>query len=112
MEEEKKEEEKKQSEIADKLKRFDKYQGEINNFEALQLEKENYRRLCEEMYVNGIIKQNPDGSFVAVEDMAERESIKSKCKMTAQSQNDPPTPRNEFNSTILNDDLDKMEDMG
>ena len=36
------------------------------------------------LYENGIIKQEADGTFVAVEDPEERESIRSKSKQKTQ----------------------------
>ena len=48
--------------------------------EVIHQEKENYRQLCESLYIDGVIKQDVDGSFVAVEDPIEREQIKSKSK--------------------------------
>ena len=49
--------------------------------ENVHQEKESYRQLCESLYLEGIIKQEVDGSFVAVEDLAEREQIRSKSKI-------------------------------
>ena len=56
IQQEKIEEERKQNEIFEKLKRFDQYQSEIKNLEALNEEKESYRKLCHQMFVDGVIK--------------------------------------------------------
>ena len=80
--------------------------------EALEQEKESYRQICHEMYCNGVIKQNPDGSFVAVEDASERESIRSKVKMSNQISASQKNQVNEFQQPLLDDDVDKMDDLG
>ena len=63
------------------------------------------------MFEEGVMKQNPDGSFVAVDDPLERESIKSKSKQRIQTPATPSAHRNEFDQQILDDDQDKMEEM-
>ena len=63
------------------------------------------------MFEEGVMKQNPDGSFQAVEDPMERESIKSKSKSKIQTPATPSAHRNEFDQQILNEDPDKMEEM-
>ena len=43
-------------------------------------EKEHYQSMLSDLYENGIIKQDANGTFVAVDDAAEREVIRSKSK--------------------------------
>ena len=111
IEEERKYEESKKLEIEKKLERFHQYEAEISNLESHLNEKENYRKLCEHMFEEGVMKQNPDGSFQAVEDPMERESIKSKSKSRIQTPATPSAHKNEFDQQILNEDPDKMEEM-
>ena len=80
IKEEKKAEERKQSEIAKKLSKYDEMEEKMKQAEALYEEKEQYRQLCDSLYNDGVIKQDVDGSIIAVEDQSERESIKTKSK--------------------------------
>ena len=78
IKDEKQAEERKQQEIIRKLAAYDQMEQRVKETESIHEEKENYRQLCESLYVGGVIKQEADGTFVAVEDPAERESIRSK----------------------------------
>ena len=79
-------EERKQNEIAAKLAKFAEMEEKVKSAEALHAEKEHYRSICAGMYENGIIKQDENGAFVAVEDPVERESIRSKSKAKQDAQ--------------------------
>ena len=80
--------------------------------ENVHQEKESYRQLCESLYLEGIIKQEVDGSFVAVEDLAEREQIRSKSKikqtLTTPNQNEIEADDSAMTHPILDDDQDKI----
>ena len=56
IEEEKKNEDLKQKEILKKLERYAQYEAEINNLNSHIEEKENYRKLCEHMFEEGVMK--------------------------------------------------------
>ena len=60
---------------------YDEMERKVNQVDEVVAERENYRQICKSMYDEGIIKQDDQGTFVAVEDPLERESIKSKSKM-------------------------------
>lgn len=55
-------------------------QDQVKNVSAVVAEKEHYQSMLSDLYENGIIKQDGNGTFIAVEDPAERESIRSKSK--------------------------------
>ena len=75
------EEERKQSEIAKKLADYELLKKKEKEMDSLHEEKEGYRQMLSQIYEEGLIKQEANGTFVPVEDAAERESIKSKTKM-------------------------------
>ena len=83
--------------------------------QAMFEEKEQYRQLCDSLYNEGVIKQDVDGSIIAVDDPLERESIKTKTKQKIQqSQQDESismTPQQNFEHPILDDDKDKDKEM-
>ena len=77
-------------------------------------EKEAYRQLCDHLYKDGMIKQADDGSFIAVEDPMERQSIRSESKRKLQQEiNDQSQPAHqpEFEQQLLNDGEGQMEDL-
>jgi hypothetical protein len=86
IKEEKKEGERKQNEVTEKLAAYKEMEAKVNQAQALFEEKEHYRQLCGELYDNGIIKQDADGSIVAVDDPVERESIRTKSKQKTETQ--------------------------
>jgi hypothetical protein len=63
-----------------KLAQYDEMEQKVQQTEQIKTEKEQYQRMLGDLYDNGVIKQDGDGSFIHVEDPAERESIKSKSK--------------------------------
>ena len=87
-----------------------------DKLEALELEKENYRQLCQSLYEEGVIKQDINGSIIPVEDPMERESIRTKTKQKmqddAESNMSHMTQQQEFKQNILDDEEEKMEDLG
>ena len=70
--------------------------------------------LCGQLYDDGVIKQIEDGTFVAVDDPLERESIRTESKRKQQQQmNQMQTPgyQQEFDQSILNDDDKQMAEL-
>ena len=70
--------------------------------------------LCGQLYDDGVIKQIEDGTFVAVDDPLERESIRTESKRKQQQQmNQMQTPgyQQEFDQSILNEDDRQMADL-
>ena len=47
--------------------------AKIKEAEAVVAEKDHYKSMLSDLYDNGIIKQDGDGSFIHVDDPAERE---------------------------------------
>ena len=84
LKEEKILEERKQNEIVKKLASYEQMEQRAKEAEACIAEKEHYQQMLGGLYENGIIKQEADGTFVAVEDPVERESIRSKSKQKTQ----------------------------
>ena len=82
--------------------------------EEMYREKEQYRMLCGQLYDDGVIKQIEDGTFVAVEDPMERESIRTESKRKQQQQmNHSVTPgfKPEFDQNIINDGESEMTEL-
>ena len=82
--------------------------------EEMFREKEQYRMLCGQLYDDGVIKQIEDGTFVAVEDPLERESIRTESKRKQQTQmNQMQTSgyQQEFDQSILEDSERNMVDL-
>ena len=102
-------------EVAKKLAAYDEMKAKADQAQQLHEEKENYRQLCEKMYLDGLIKQEKDGSFVAVEDPVERESIRSKTKQKmledTMSQASHVAERPEFEEPMLNEDGSQMQEL-
>ena len=73
-------EERKQREVARKLAEYEQYRTSIEETKDLVAEKEHYRQLLGNLYVDGVIKEDANKNWVPVEDPAERESIRSKTK--------------------------------
>ena len=100
-------------EIAKKLADYDNMKAQMDNVKDLYEEKENYRQLCDSLYNDGVIKQDANGGIVPVEDMSEREQIRSKTKqkiLQEQSQHEQSVNNMpEFDQTILNQEEDQME---
>jgi effector-binding domain-containing protein len=90
-------------------------EAKVIKAQAMYEEKEKYRQLCGELYDNGIIKQDTDGSIIAVEDPVERESIRTKSKKKTQTQQEEESmsmsQQKEMNHPILDDDQDKNSEM-
>ena len=80
IKEEKKQEEWKANDIAKKLAEWELLKQKESEMDNINAEKESYRQICHNMFIEGVIKQEPDGSFIPVDDPLERESIKSKSK--------------------------------
>ena len=104
-------EQRKQKEVAEKLAKFAEMEEKVKSAEAVHAEKEHYRSICAGMYENGIIKQDENGTFIAVEDPLERESIRSKSKAKHSEQINSSNVQKEFDSKILEEDEDGMEDL-
>ena len=115
IKEEKKAEERKQKEIAQKLSEYEEMKQKLEQAEDLWKEKENYRQLCDSLYENGVIKQDVDGSIVAVEDVQEREQIRSKTKQRPQVQADGAVQgsmhMSEFDASILNQEGEEDKEL-
>ena len=73
-------EERKQKEIIRKLAEYETMEQKVKEAEGVKVMKDNYQQFLSDLYDNGIIKQNIDGTFASVDDPLERESIKSKSK--------------------------------
>jgi hypothetical protein len=56
IQEEKREEERKQNEISKKLAKIAEYEKEMQNLDAIKEEKEGYRKMLNDMFEAGIIK--------------------------------------------------------
>ena len=69
-------------------------------------EKENYRQLCDQLYQNGIIKQDDSGAIVAVESIEEQEQIRSKTKQKKVQEN---IEQHDLHSQL--EDLGPIEDI-
>ena len=107
------EEQRKQREIAKKLAEFEAFKAESEKRqEEIYREKEQYRMLCGQLYDDGVIKQIEDGTFVAVDDPLERESIRTESKRKQQmSQMQTAGYQQEFGQTVLNEDDSQMVDL-
>ena len=58
IKEEKKAEERKQKQIAEKLAAYDEMERKVSQVDEVVAERENYRQICKSMYDEGIIKQD------------------------------------------------------
>ena len=81
----------------------------------INAEKESYRQICHNMFIEGVIKQEPDGSFIPVDDPLERESIKSKSKQkqgpSMSQQEESKGNEFEFVDKVPTGEEDEMEDL-
>ena len=86
IKEEKNQEERKQTEVAEKLAAYQEMEEKLKLAEEMFKEKEYYRSLCDGLYNDGVIKQDIDGVIIAVDDPVERESIRTKSKQKTETQ--------------------------
>ena len=93
-------------------------QDQMKNVSAVVAEKEHYQSMLSDLYENGIIKQDGNGTFIAVEDPAERESIRSKSKQKTSVPSKAPEEQinsaqtqNAMKHPLLDDDIDKDSEM-
>ena len=70
---------------------------------------------CDQLYTEGIIKQETNGNFVPVEDLQERESIRSQSKQKKmyemQQQNQMLTQLEIDEMSFPNESADKLENL-
>ena len=70
---------------------------------------------CDQLYTEGIIKQESNGQFVAVENIEEQQEIRSKSKQKKmqemQQQNELLTQQELEEMSFPNEQLDKLDNM-
>ena len=107
IEEEKQTESKQKVELQQQLAQMAAMQNEIHNLQQQIGAAESMRNEVQQMFNDGVIKQNLEGKFEAVLDASESEQIKS--QLAEQSKR---RPIGEADIDRINADLDKMEQDG